>query len=175
MEKYLKVGTLLKASGLKGELRIYITTSLFEKRFRKNSAFFIENETGKKDLTLKSIRRIKGNIYTIAFNEITSIEETEVLENKDLLVVKNQKDLPKGEFFYDDLVDLEVYDKDLNLLGKVAKVEEFPAQITLKILKKDSEEFFYLPFVDIFIDSISLEDERIVINLIEGLLWDLLS
>ena len=69
----------------------------------------------------------------------------------------------------DDLLNLTVFDEDNNELGVVSSIEEFPSQITLKVSKKD-KHFFYVPFNDFFIKDVNLEDKKLIIHIIEGLI-----
>ena len=41
MEKYLKVGQILKTQGLKGEVRVFSTTSFKDIRYKKGNELFI--------------------------------------------------------------------------------------------------------------------------------------
>ena len=63
---------------------------------------------------------------------------------------KKQSDLNEGYFYYSDLRDCKVLDANGNELGIVKEVEEFPAQVTLRVKLKNAEDFF-VPFVKDFI------------------------
>ena len=60
-------------------------------------------------------------------------------------------------------------DENGKVLGKVSQVEEFPAQLTLRV-KRDKQPDFLVPFVKAFIRSVDIEKKQIVINVIGGLL-----
>ena len=51
------------------------------------------------------------------------------------------------------------------ILGKVSKVEEFPAQITLRVQRKGKPDFF-VPFIKQFIINVDIENKEIIINVI---------
>ena len=87
--------------------------------------------------------------------------------------MKDESILLKNEFYYDDLKDLKVYDEDKKEVGITIEIEEFPANLTLKI-KTIEGKISFVPFNDFFIKIIDLENKTITIHVIEGLLWDLL-
>ena len=72
-------------------------------------------------------------------------------------------------YYFSDLEKCEVFDEDNNLLGKVIKVEEFPAQITLRV-KSKSGKVFFVPFIEQFIIDVNIIDKSIKIKVIEGML-----
>ena len=100
--------------------------------------------------------------------EERNVEEAEKIIHRDLCVEKNQKFLAKGEYFYSDLVGMNVVFDNGKKIGKVSKVEEFTTYATLRV--KTDEKDVLVPFVKAFIKSISLEEKLIVVNFIEGLL-----
>lgn len=170
MEKYLKVGTILKTIGLKGDVKVFSTTSFKDIRYKKGNVLFVLINSEYKSLTIESHSFKGGNFDQIKFKEINSIEEAEKLLSHDFFALKDESILFENEFFYEDLIGLEVYDSDSNKLGTVASVEEFPAQITLKISKKPAKGEFFVPFNDFFIKNVDLKNKKITINVIEGLI-----
>jgi len=174
MEKYLKVGTILKPRGLNGEVKVFSTTSFKNIRYKKGNQLFIELE---KDNLLpvhvKKYASKEGNIDVLQFEEYQNVNDLDPILSKDLLSVKDENILKNNEYFFSDLEGLTVLDENKNELGKVINVEEFPSQITLKVEKKDKKSF-YVPFNDFFIKDINISNNYIIINVIEGLLgWNL--
>ena len=105
---------------------------------------------------------------------INTPEEAKALKGYEIHVIKDQKDLEKDTYFYSDLRGCDIVDETGNILGSVSEVEEFPAQLTLRVKRKGKPDFF-VPFVKQFIKSVDIENKRIVIEIIEGLLWKLQS
>ena len=73
------------------------------------------------------------------------------------------------DIYYEDLIGSIVYDENNKRLGKVKKVEEFPAQITLRVARDYNRDFF-VPFIKEFIVSTDIENKKIVIKVMEGML-----
>lgn len=170
MEKYLKVGKILKTQGLKGEVKIYSTTSFKDIRYKKGSTLFVltkENEYLK--VKVNSFYSKGENLDIVSFKDYDSIEKVEQLLGLEIFALKDDSILFENEYYYDDLVNLEVFNEENLKLGIVESIEEFPSQITLKV-KKNNKKFFYVPFNDFFIKKIDLHSKTIQIHVIEGLL-----
>ena len=167
--EFLTVGQIVRTIGLKGEVKVYPSTHFRDSRFSKGSHVFLltENNEIEQELTIK-LHRKNGDCDNLVFEEISSIEEAEKIIHRDLCVEKNQKFLAKGEYFYSDLVGMNVVFDNGKKIGKVSKVEEFTTYATLRV--KTDEKDVLVPFVKAFIKSISLEEKLIVVNFIEGLL-----
>ena len=75
----------------------------------------------------------------------------------------------KDTYFYSDLRGCKIIDKNGNNLGIVKEIEEFPAQITLRVSRQGKPDFF-VPFIEVFIAKIDIKNKEITINVMEGLL-----
>lgn len=167
--EFLTVGQIVRTIGLKGEVKIYPSTHFRDSRFSKGSHVFLLNENNEieRELIIK-IHRKNGECDNLVFEEISSIEEAEKINKKFLYVEKKQDDLKNGEYFYSDLVGMDVLFDNGKNIGKVSKIEEYNSYATLRV--KTNEKDVLVPFVKSFIKSVSLEDKQIVVKYIEGLL-----
>jgi len=166
--EYLKVATILSTVGLKGELRVYTTSTQKELRYKKNNVLFIEYNNEYIEFHIENYRNKDGNIDILKLKEINSPEEAEKFIQKEILALKDYDDLKKEEYFYSDLENSNCYDEDNNFLGKVVKVQDFTNIISLEIEKEDKKRVF-VPFNDFFIKEVNIKDKKIFIHIIEGL------
>ena len=166
--EYLTVGQIVRTVGLKGEVKIYPCTHFRDTRFKKGGHVFLLNDNNEieKELTIK-LRRINGDCDNLIFEEISSIEEAEKINKKYLYVEKNTEILSENEYFYVDLIGLNVKFDNGQSIGVVKAIEEYNSYATLRV-KTDKKDVL-IPFVNAFIKSVSLEQKEIVINFIEGL------
>ena len=74
-------------------------------------------------------------------------------------------DLEEDEVDFHDLMECDVYDEDDNFIGKVEEVLETGANAVLRVNKK-----ILIPFVKAFIKESDIENKKIVIHKVEGLL-----
>ena len=167
--EFLTVGQVVRTIGLKGEVKIYPSTHFRDTRFKKGSRVFLLNEKGdvEKELTIK-MHRTNGPCDNLIFEEISSIEEAEKINKKYLFVEKNQEFLGENEFFYSDLIGMNVSFDNGKEIGVVKAIEEYTSYATLRVKTKDKDVL--IPFVNAFIKNVSLEEKQITINFIEGLL-----
>ncbi len=167
--EYLTVGTIVKTVGLKGEVKVYPSTSFRDSRFKKGSHLFILDDCNivLKEVTVKN-HHMSGTVDLLTFEEISSIEEAEKYLHKELCVIKDEKFLKKDEYFYSDLEGLDVYFDNGMFIGKVKKVEEYASYQSLRV-KTDGKDVL-IPFIKAFILDVSLENKKIIVKFIEGLL-----
>lgn len=168
MEKLL-LGYIILSFSLDGTVKVLSKTNMSAKRYAKGNKVYLadKNENIVKELTVSSFRS-SGEIDFVKFEEITTKEEADSYKSYSLLVEKTD-DLQKGFYYFSDLEKCNVK-TDGKIVGKVIKVEEFPAQITLRVKSNEGKEFF-VPFIKEFIKNVSLENQEIEVVLWEGMLW----
>ncbi|MCR4880051.1 MAG: ribosome maturation factor RimM [Bacilli bacterium] len=167
--EFLRLGKIIDAFSLDGTLKILSSSYFSEDRYLEGNKIYLVSPNGnKEEVTVVDFRKNK-DLDFVKVNEITSKEEA--LERKGYFVEIEKDDsfLNKDEYYFVDLEKCDVYDEDNNLLGKVKKVEEFPAQITLRVTKKDGKDFF-VPFINQFIKTVDIKNHKIIIKVMEGML-----
>lgn len=167
--EYLSLGKIIDAFGLDGTVKILSSTFYGEKRYKKGNKIDLVAPNGEREtLTVISYRRNQDLDY-VKFEEINSKEEALERKGYFLEVERDNKTLNKGDYYFVDLEKCDVYDTNNCRLGKVKKVEEFPSCITLRVIRDNNKEFF-VPFVKDFIVDVNIEELKITINVIEGML-----
>ncbi|MGM9873983.1 MAG: ribosome maturation factor RimM [Bacilli bacterium] len=166
--EYLKLGSKITAFGLKGGFKIYSSTFFQSIRYQQGNTIYIKKDEQYIPLTVKEYFT-KGNFDFIQVEEFTTIEQLSPYLSLDVYCEKDDNLTKEGYYYFSDLKKCYVYDENNNLLGKVKEVEEFPAQITLRIQRENNKDFF-VPFIKQFIISIDINKQQIVIKVIEGML-----
>ena len=168
--EYLSLGKINDSFGVDGTVKIYSTTSFGNKRYQPGSKVFLTNPQNQErtELTVKSYRH-NGLFDFVKFEEIESPEKVKEYKGYEIQVEKSNDVLDENTYYYSDLRGCKIVDENNNELGEVREVEEFPAQITLRVKRKGKQDFF-VPFIKEFIKSININDKLIVIHVIEGLL-----
>ena len=168
---YLKIGKIIDSHGLDGTFKVFNTTDSPKKRYAKGNKVYLYNETTDEriEMTVASFR-LSGQIAFVKLEDINNPEDAKAFKGFEIHTIKDRNDLQVGYYFYDDLVDCTIIDQAKNELGKVIKVEEFPAQITLRVKSQNGKDFF-VPFVKQFIKKVDIENKKIYIEVIEGMLW----
>ena len=165
--EYVVIGKILNTFGIKGELKADAYTDFVEERFKKDSTVYIGEEHV--PFVMRSYRMHKG-FYLLSFKDVNDINLVE--KYKGMLLYKAKSDIHKlkeGEYYFSDLKDLDVYVDDKKI-GKVLQVEEGIAANNLRILKDEDRKEYPVPFLPVFIDNVDLNEKRIDVIQMEGLL-----
>lgn len=112
----------------------------------------------------------RGVVIIAKLRGIDSREDVESMRKSS--VFAKQEDLPpleEGEFFLHDLIGLDVFTEEGERIGTVDDVIEGRAQAILVVVREGKGSVM-IPAVDEFVDDIDLNENRIVIRPIEGLL-----
>lgn len=160
----LNVGYINNVRGLKGEIKVMHYCDSKE-QFSEISHFVIEDKSYEKEYVKyhkeQVILKLKG---------INTISEAEKLKSKDIYA--DRSELPKlkdGQYYIADLIGFEAYTDKNELIGKVSDVIVSAASDLFQIKNKDGKNVL-VPNIPEFINEISLEDKKIIITPIEGLL-----
>jgi 16S rRNA processing protein RimM len=149
MSKKVLVAKIISAFGIKGEVKII---TFLEDPF-KIEKYPLLNEKGEK-LKIKISNKNKAAVGSNSFGDavlIIKIEgindrnQSEALRGSEIFVEREDFDqLAENEFYYVDLIGLEVIDMDSKKIGKVVNVFEHGAGgvIEIEFLEKKSIENF---------------------------------
>ena len=162
--EYLSLGKIIDSFGLDGTVKIFSSTTNGKLRYKKGNKVFIDGM----EYTVMSYRH-NGNFDFVRFEEINNPEMVKTMKGLFAEVPKDRNELKEGYYFFDDLKGCSIIDEHRNTYGVVKEVEEFPAQITLRVSRKGGKDFF-VPFVKAFIIDVNIDKKEITINVVEGLL-----
>ncbi|NMV82479.1 MAG: 16S rRNA processing protein RimM [Erysipelotrichia bacterium] len=166
----VSIGKIIGTVGLRGEVKVFVTTDFPVQRFKKGRKVTLLNEETEESLTsiIVSARKVKDR-FVVTFDNINIIEEADKMIGFLILIEKQQDELPHGYFFHDDLIGCSTIDEENNLIGIVYKIEDYPAHRTLRIKRQESPDVL-VPFIKAFIKSVNMEKREIIIKVIEGML-----
>ena len=164
--EYILIGKVVNTFGIKGELKVYPYTDFIEERFKKGSKVYLGEEY--LPFVVKSYREHKGMLLVLfeANEDINLVEKY-----KDYEIYKAKEDIEALEdgYYFRDLKDLDVYVENENI-GKVLQVEEGITANNLRILKNSDQKEYLVPFLPVFVENVDLDQKRIDIVKMEGLL-----
>ncbi len=169
MSDLISIGKILGFHGIKGEIKLGYTKGK-ESLVSSLKSVLIKSEKGMINLTVVSTRFHK-NFALVKYKELNSINDVE--QYKGLHVYTNKTEvknaLEKDEYLISDLEGLDAFDTKGNLLGQICAVGENPATNLINIKDKDGK-IHVIPFVKELVPTVNIDDNKIVINNIEGLI-----
>ena len=170
----LRVGRLVKAHGLKGALKLELYTDDPERRFTPGAEFALQVPTSSpwhgRTLTLAELRWYNGQ--PVAFFEgVADRTAAESLVKAILWIDQDAAEEPEDDAWYDyQLVGLTAL-RDGEPVGRVVRVEHFPAQDLLVV--DTGEREVLVPFVSAIVPSVDIEAGTVTLTPPTGLFEDI--
>lgn len=156
MSTKIEVGKIVNTFGIKGEIKVYPYVDYLEKL----NYFFIGNNK----VNIQKIR-FKKNIAIIKLKGIDDINLVEQYKGEIVTIDKEDlPELPEGEYYPEDLIGMEVYTDDGKLLGKLDDVFNTGANDIYQVGD------ILLPVIDDVVKEIDIENNKIIVHIIKGLL-----
>ena len=162
MDKEIIIGKIVAPHGVRGDIRILPLT---EKPDLFLDLEYLLLEGGKK-LTVKNARFQKRMIL-VTTKEVTSMNEAELLRDKDIYI--KAEDLPEledDEFYVADLVGIPVYDLEGNQIGTF-KDSLSTGSNDVYIIAVPGAKDILVPALKEYFKEINLAEKRIVVKLPE--------
>ncbi len=160
------VGSIGGAYGVQGEVRIKSFCAVPEDI---ETYAPLTTENGSRSFTLAIVRPIK-NGFAGRIAEVATKEEADALKGTQLFAHRDQlPNLPDDEFYYTDLVGLEVFDTGGASLGRVKSVQNHGASDLLEVHAPGATATVLLPFTQAAVPTVDLAAGRIIADPPEGL------
>ena len=168
MQKRLEVGQIVNTFGIKGEVKVTPFTNDM-KRFDDLKKVYVTSRKDSKLYKVESVRYHK-NMVLLKLEGINNPEDAEMLKNSYLEI--DRKDaipLEEGTYFIADLIGLEVYSDEGNLLGKVEDIYNTGSN-DIYVVKDELGKQILLPGIKDVIKDVQIENAKIIVHLIPGLI-----
>ncbi len=159
---YIYIGDIVNTHGIKGEVRILSHFKFKSSVFIKGTSLYIGKDKVK--LVINSYRKHK--VYDmVTFVGINDIND--VLEYKGEPVYIDRNEVHIDGVLNEDLIDMSVYGND-SFVGRVTDILNNGLYDILIIENENNRNL--VPNIDEFVLNIDLDNKRIDINMIEGLI-----
>jgi 16S rRNA processing protein RimM len=166
--RYLAIGRIVRAHGVRGEVSVTILTD-FPERFAQSELLYIGNEYEADVYQLKSHRWHKQNVL-LSFVEITDRNEAEQLVGQYVQIpVEDAVPLPEGSYYLYQIIGLQAVTTDGTSLGVVTEVIETNAN-DVYVVQNDEGKDILLPAIPDVIKTIDLDHGIMTVDLIDGLI-----
>jgi 16S rRNA processing protein RimM len=163
---FLEVGKIRRPHGVSGEVLVEVFTDFPERLVRGKNLFV---GASKDKLVIRSSRGHADGIL-LAFSGFDSPESIGQYRNQLLYVAGTDlPELPEGEYYYHELLDLSVVEESGRELGRIAEIIETGANDVYVVVDETGRELL-IPVIPDVIRDLDLEARVVTVRLLPGLI-----
>ena len=163
----LEVGQIVNTFGIKGMVKVMPFTDDI-RRFDKLDKVYIEKNKSKKEYKIEEVKYHK-NMVLVKFEGIDKIEQAEELRNSYLTISRDSvEELEEGRYYIVDLLGLDVYTDEQVLLGTLDDIFNTGSNDIYVVKNKEGKQIL-LPAIEDVIKQVDLENKKIIVHLLPGL------
>lgn len=165
MKEYIRVGKIVNTHGIKGCMKVLSLTDELE---RLEELDYVYTEIDDKKRKIKDIWYRKGMVY-LELEGINNMDDAIKMKESFISIEESQlKELPEDTYYIFELEGLEVYSTEGEYIGKLKEVFQTGANDVYEVVNESKS--YYIPAIKNVVKEVSIEDKKIIINVIEGLL-----
>jgi 16S rRNA processing protein RimM len=170
MQKYLEVGQIVGTHGVRGTLKVKPLTDDI-KRFDNLKTVYITKGKELVEITIEEVK-YSNNTVLLKLKGIDVLEDAKTYRGIYLKIErKDSVKLPKDSYFIVDLIGLLVYEEETEKpLGKVEDIYNTGSNDIYVVKDEETGKQILLPAIKKVIKKIDIDNQKIVVNLIEGLI-----
>ena len=142
----IAIGSIGKSHGLKGSF--FLNSYCDPKITFLITTFFLIQEKKILEFNIKS-KHIKSSKNIINISGIESVEDIKKLTNSEIYTLNEYLKPGDGEYYWKDLLQMEVYNENNEFFGVVSEIRNYGANDTLVIKNKTSQ--LLIPYVKIYL------------------------
>lgn len=167
LNELYKAGFIMRPHGLKGEVTISLDADA-PVEWETLESVFVENKGKIIPYFIESVS-VRGDKAFVKFEDVNSPEGAAALKGNSLYLPKTSRPKPaRGDFYNEELIDFEVIDEELGLLGTVQTIEQAGPNRFIVLSHKMKEVM--IPVNGPFIKSINRTKKTVSVSLPEGFL-----
>ena len=138
-------------------------------RFNNLKYVYAKSKKEEKKLEIEEVKYQK-NMVLLKFKGVETVEEAEKLRNNYLEIDRSDAiPLEEGEFFIADLIGLKVFLDTGEELGILEDIYNTGSK-DIYVVKDKLGKSYLLPYIDEVIKKIDLDNSKIIVHIIEGLI-----
>ena len=167
-QEYFEIGQIVNHFGIKGMVKVNPFTDDIS-QFEKLKSILLVKDGKLSEVEIEETKYSKNQVL-LKLKGIDTVEDAEKYRGCYLKIARsNSKKLPKDTYFIADLLGLTVYTDENILLGKVEDIYNSGAN-DIYVIKSEDGKQILLPGTKEVIKQIDLEQERITVHIIKGLI-----
>ena len=158
----VKIGRIVNAHGIRGEVRVqpYRQDPQFLTRFK---TFYVKGQPVK-----PTACHVHKSLVLMKFPGVDDMNAALNYKDTDLYIRRDDPKIPKNMVFDEELLDMKVLRDDTGeVLGVITEVTEYPAHDVYTV--RGTREFLIPAVPDVFIKSVDLDANQMVVHILEGM------
>ena len=160
-EYLVKIGLLTGAYGVLGHLRLKSFCKQPESIF-SYQPFYLK-KVGK-ELNLQLISKLSDG-FRVKSKDIKNKKEADNLKGQFIYCLRNKfPNLPEDEFYFSDLIGLEVRNLSGIMIGRIDRVEDYGGGAILEVFSNGNKSIM-VPFTKEIVPTVDLQSKFVVMNL----------
>ena len=163
MQDKFEVGKIVNTFGIKGEVKVTLYTEDIS-NFKTKRRVYVNA----KEMQVEN-SRLQKNMLILKLKGIDNMNDAENLRGSIIKVNRSKNDLPEGTYYIADLIGLDVYTEEGNLLGKVTDIYNTGANDIYTVKTQDGKEVL-LPAIKDVIKQVDIKNEKIIVHILKGLI-----
>lgn len=166
-QQYFEIGQIVNTFGIKGMVKVNPFTDDIS-QFEEMETILVDKKGSLLEMQIEEVKYSKNQVL-LKLKGIETVNDAEKYRNCYLKLPREKaRKLPKNTYFIADLIGLEVYTEEGKLLGKVEDIYNTGAS-DIYVIKDELGKQILLPAIKDVIKQIDLEQEKIVVHLLDGL------
>ena len=158
------IARIAGAFGVKGEVKVKSFTEYATDCFDYGPLL---SEHGAAVLSPASFRPVKGG-FAVSCPEVSTPEQADALRGTELFTAaENLPEPEEDEFYYSDLVGMQVKTVDGKNAGTVLAVHNYGAGDLLEIKPKEGGSFYH-PFTKEAVPKVDMKARRVIVKIVEA-------
>ncbi len=161
------LGKIAKKFSFKGEVLIYLDTDEPE-LYQDMESVFVDFNNNLVPYFILNSSLHKNDFLRVQFEDVDTEAEADSILNCDIYLPLSM--LPKLEgnkFYFHEVIGFEIEDLRLGVFGKIVSINDTSAQPLFEVLNGNVE--ILIPMIDQFLVKIDRDNQKVVMDLPEGL------
>lgn len=164
----LEIGQIVNTFGIKGMVKVKPFTDDI-KRFDELKTVYVEKNSNQIEYEIEEVKYHKDMVL-IKFKGIDKVEQAEILRNSYLTISRDSVEkLEEGRYYIVDLLGLDVYTDEEILLGTLDDIFNTGSNDIYVVKDKQGKQIL-LPAIQDVIKQIDIENKKIIVHLLPGLI-----
>ena len=167
-QEYFEIGQIVNTFGIKGVVKVnYFTDDPLE--FEKLKTILVEKNKKLLEFEIEEAKLHKNQVL-LKLKGINDINEAEKYKGCYIKLPREKaKKLPENTYFIADVIGIDVFTDNGELLGKVDDIYN-SGSADIYVIKNELGKQILLPGIKEVIKEIDVDNEKIIVHLIDGLI-----